>query len=100
MKIHSMVAGALALSIGGAAQHTGHAPDASPELVTACIEAQQRVVALADQAAARLETARQSNSPREMRAAVAELQAMLVEIRTEAAGCAPLQTEGKIEPPR
>jgi hypothetical protein len=93
MKIHSMAACALALSIGAAAQHTGHAPDAPPELVAACVEAQQRVVALADQAEARLETARQSNSPREMRAAVAELQAILVEIRDEASECAPLDAE-------
>jgi hypothetical protein len=95
MNPHPSIAFVLALAVGASAQHAGHSSDPSAEVVAACLEAQQRVAALADQAEARLEAARQSNSPREMRAAVADLQAMLVEIRTRAEECAPLEPEGE-----
>lgn len=63
----------------------------SPELVAACVDAQQQVAALADQINGRLEDARQTNNPQQMRAALADLQAALVEIRTRAAQCLALQ---------
>lgn len=63
----------------------------SPELVTACVDAQQQVEALANQVNMRLEEARQTNNPQRMRAALADLQAALVEIRTRAAECSPLR---------
>jgi hypothetical protein len=105
MKTYPILAFALAFAAGAAAQHAGHSTEApagapSLELVAACVEAQRQVSLLADQAIARLETARQSNSPREMRAAVADLQATLVEIRSRASECAPLEAEGKTELPR
>ena len=71
------------------AQH-GAAAGPSAELVTACVDAQQQVASLAGQINGRLEAARQTNSPQEMRAALADLQAALVEIRTRAAQCSPL----------
>lgn len=88
---------AVVMSIGTAtAQHAGHQmpqPSQTPsaEMVAACAEAQQHVSALADRASARLETARQSNSPQELRAAVADLQTTLVEIRERAAVCGALR---------
>ena len=62
------------------------------ELVAACAAAQRQVVSLADAINRRLEEARQSNSPQQIRAALADVQAALVEIRTRAAACSPLQT--------
>lgn len=63
----------------------------SRELVSACIAAQQQVVALADRLSQRLEAARQTNSPQQMRSAVEDLQAGLAEMRSRAAQCAALE---------
>jgi YHS domain-containing protein len=95
------------MSAGNAgAQHAGHQmsqqpPPAQPsaEVVAACVEAQQHISALADRANARLEAARQSNNPQELRAAVADLQIALVEIRDRAAACGPLQVAGPAADP-
>lgn len=73
----------------------GGAAAPSPELVAACVDAQQQVAAVAAQINGRLEDARQTNSPQEMRAALADLQAALVEIRTRAARCSPLAAAGE-----
>lgn len=59
-------------------------------LVAACVEAQQQVAGLAAQANRRLEDARQTNNLVQMRAALADLQAALVEIQTRAEQCSPL----------
>ena len=100
----TLVAGSLVIAAGPApAQHEGHQMPAqspaavtsqplSPELVSACVEAQRRVALVADRANARLESARQSNNPAEMRSAIDDLQAALVEIRTQAETCSPLQS--------
>ena len=80
------------------AQHEGHQVPAqqaanapAAELVAACVAAQRHVSSLADGVNGRLEDARQSNSPQQIRAALADVQAALVEIRTRAAACSPLQ---------
>ena len=101
MKTHTVVLSAVVLGLaaaGARAQHAGHGTPAqpaanapSPELVAACIEANRQVAALADRTNDRLESARQTNDPQEMRAAFADLQAALVEMRAYAATCAPLQ---------
>lgn len=70
----------------------------SAALVTACVEAQQQIVALAAQVNRRLEDARQTNSPQQMRAALADLQAALVEIQTRAQQCSPLQAVSTGDP--
>jgi YHS domain-containing protein len=71
----------------------------SAELVSACVDAQQQVAALATRVNGRLEDARQTNSPQEMRAALADLQATLVEIRARAAQCSPLQAAAQTADP-
>jgi len=71
------------------AQQASNAPSA--ELVAECVAAQRHVSSLADALNGRLEDARQSNRPQQIRAALADLQAALVEIRTRAAACSPLQ---------
>ena len=101
MKTHTVVLSAVVLGLaaaGARAQHAGHGTPAqpaanapSPELVAACIEANRQVAALADRTNDRLESARQTNDPQEMRAAFADLQAALVEMRAYAATCAPLE---------
>jgi hypothetical protein len=55
-----------------------------------CMEAQRRSLGLLEAIDRRVETARQSNSPTEMRAAVADLQRGLLEIRTELSRCTAL----------
>jgi YHS domain-containing protein len=94
-----VLATAMAMSAGvAAAQHAAHQmpqppPTQTPsaQTVAACVGAQQHVTALADRANARLEAARQSNSPQELRAAIADLQTTLLEIRERATVCAALQ---------
>jgi YHS domain-containing protein len=96
-----------AMSAGNAAaQHAGHQMTQQPgqvlpsaEVVAACVEAQQYIGVLADRANARLEAARQSNNPQELRAAVADLQVTLVDIRNRAAACGPLQATGQAADP-
>lgn len=87
-----------------AAQQAGHQMSQQPaqvsaEVVAACMEAQQYISALADRANARLEAARQSNNPQELRAAVADLQVALIDIRNRAAACGPLQPAGQAADP-
>lgn len=80
------------------AQHTDHqtagpslsSQTPSAELVAACVQAQQQASRVADRAQARLEAARQTNSPADMRAAVDDLQAALGQIRSGLAQCQPL----------
>jgi hypothetical protein len=77
------------------AQPTGHQmPDqphtaqaASAETVAACIGAQQQASRIADYAQARIEAARQTNSPAEMRASFDDVQAALGRIRGSLATC-------------
>jgi YHS domain-containing protein len=93
MNTHSLrlaVAFAAAFMPGVAvAQHEAHqagAPQAPPEMVQ-CARAQPVVDNIIAAATARLESARQSNSPTEMRAAVDHLEAALRDIRAQLAPC-------------
>ncbi len=97
-----LVAGT-ALTLGSAtarAQHQGHQmpgqptmPAAPPDarLVSACVQSQQQAAAIADRVSQRLEAARQTNSPADMRAAMDDLQAALAQMRTSLRACDPLQ---------
>ena len=79
------------------AQHEGHeasaaaAPGVSPQLVSQCVESQQQSLGLVDAANTRLESARQSNSPTEIRAVMGDLQRVLLDVRTVLARCTELQ---------
>lgn len=93
MNTHSLqlaMAFAAALVPGGAlAQHEAHQPgagQASPE-IGQCARVQPVVDNIIAAAMARLELARQSNNPAEMRAAVDQLEAALRDIRTQLAPC-------------
>lgn len=96
--LRSVLAGALLLwGTPVAAQHEGHttagAPQpaaVSPEQVTACVQSQQRVMALVDAASQRIEIARQTNETAAMRNAVDEIQATLSAVRSQLASCAQL----------
>lgn len=80
-----------------AAQHEGMPgmPQAgqgvNPQLVAACVQSQQQVMAAADAASRRLEVARQTNQPAALRAAMDDLQTALSSMRTQLAPCATLQ---------
>lgn len=91
------IAAAAAIWMSGAfAQHAGHqmpgqpsspGPAASAEVTNACVQSSQQTLQLVDRANARLEAARQTNNPAEMRAAIDDLQAALVEMKTQLSGC-------------
>lgn len=87
------------------AQHEGHdtgtaaTPGVSAQLVSQCIESQQQSLGLVDTANTRLENARQSNSPTESRAAMADLQRVLLDMRTVLARCTELQQALAAAPP-
>lgn len=72
------------------AQHEASAAPASqaPTPLTGCAQAQPAVENIIAAASARLESARQSNDPVQMRAAVDDLQAVLRDLRTMLAPCA------------
>ena len=74
-----------------AAQHAGHqtAPP-TPAAAQECAQAQIVVEGLLAQMATRLETARQSNSAAEMRAAIDGLQGSVRDLRAQLAPCAAL----------
>ena len=79
------------------AQHEEHAagaagaPGISPQVVSQCVESQRQSLGLVDAANARVESARQSNSPSEIRASMADLQRVLLDMRTVLARCTELQ---------
>jgi YHS domain-containing protein len=102
----AFVAGLAWIAAPAMAQQEGHqmparpaSSDQSAELVAACVAAQRHVSSLADAVNLRLEDARQSNSPQQMRATLADVQAALVEIRTRAAACSPLQAASEAADP-
>lgn len=88
----------LAIVIGRAAsasaQHEGHTmpgmqpPAAAPEQAAACSQNQQQISALIEQLAQRVEAARQTNNPPDMRAAIADLQGGLATVKTLLQPCA------------
>jgi hypothetical protein len=73
-----------------AAQHEGHgAPaPAQPQDPAACAAAARQTLPLLDTLDRRVEAARQTNSPSELRAALAEAQSMLMSMRVRLAPCA------------
>jgi hypothetical protein len=95
MNTHKLLGIAIAaLCVPGVAvaQHEAHqaaAGQASPEMGQ-CARAQPVIANIIAAATARLESARQSNNPAEMRAAVDQLEAALRDIRTQLAPCAAL----------
>jgi YHS domain-containing protein len=85
-----------ALSGHVAAQPVGQDPapasgGVSPQLVTACVQSQQTVLTMADAANRRIESARQTNQPTAMRAAVDDLQAVISAMRTQLTSCAEIE---------
>jgi YHS domain-containing protein len=89
------------LSTGAIAAHnSGHqtagqaaVPGAPPDaqLVNACVQSQQQAATLAERLNRRLELARQTNSPADMRAAMDDLQAALGEMRSALQQCDPVR---------
>lgn len=75
------------------AQHEGHgtASPPGPQDPGPCAAGGRQALAAIDAASGRLESARQTNSPAEMRAAVADLQAILTAMRGQLAPCAAAQ---------
>lgn len=79
-------------------QHQGHTmPGAQPTAaipaaqISACVQAQQQASTIADQTAQRIESARQTNSPADMRAALDDAEASLARMKTVLQPCASLQ---------
>jgi YHS domain-containing protein len=75
----------------GSAQHEGHqasTPSGGSAEMAQCVQAQPAVQNILTAAAARLESARQSNSPSDMRAAIDAFEGALRDIRTQLAPCA------------
>lgn len=109
MRMASIGLAVLLASLGAGApvlaQHDGHdanaaaTPGVSSPLVSQCVESQQQSLGLVDGANARLENARQSNSPAEIRAAMADLQRVLLDLRTVLARCTELQQALAAAPP-
>lgn len=87
---------AAALIVSASAAHARQAPSTSPPTtasaeVRQCAQSQMVVDRLLSTANTRLEAARQTNSARDMRAAVDELQATLRDVRAQLAPCANVQ---------
>jgi YHS domain-containing protein len=91
-----------AAAASGRGQHTGHS--AGPPAETAppgchCAGTDASALALLDRIGARLEAARQSNSPAKMRAAMDELQAGLGELKSLESRCGGAPESRTAEPP-
>jgi hypothetical protein len=78
----------LTVSIGAQHQHPAAPPTATD--AQDCAQAQLVVTGLLDQMTGRLEAARLSNSPAEMRAAIEAMQASIRDLRTQLAPCTAL----------
>lgn len=95
-----LVALPVAAAAGG--QHEGHqtgsSPAPAPAAVAQCAQAQLAMSATLNAAGARLEAARQTNSPAAMRAAIDDVQTLLRDVRTRLASCAPLGTGPAADP--
>lgn len=72
------------------AEHGGHQqpPPGHPAAVAPCLQAQPAIGKILEAAAARLESARQTNDPAQLRAAVDQLQGVLRDLKTQLAPCA------------
>ena len=88
-----------------AAQHTGHqAPDQpaaalDQQVVAACVQSQQQATMIAARLNRRLESARQTNSAADMRAALDDLQAGLNDMEAALRACDPLQASAAAPSP-
>lgn len=84
----------LPATMTAASQHEGHqagaAAPAAAAAVAQCAQAQRSIALTLDAAGARLEAARQTNSPAAMRAAIDDLQSALRDVRARLAPCAAL----------
>ncbi len=69
-------------------QHEGHPIGEAPTAEGACLAHAREGLRIVESANRRLEEARQTNSPGQMRAAISDLQTALAEIRTQLALCA------------
>lgn len=88
--LFTTVLAATVLSAPAAAQHQGHQPPQATQ-ATPCSQAQASVTAAIDASIKRLEDARQTNSAAAMRAATADVQAALLQMRAQLAPCAQMQ---------
>jgi len=86
MKAISALALAMTIFAAVASGQQAAAPAVSVAAST-CMETQRRSLGLLEAIDRRVETARQSNSPAELRAAVADVQRGLLEVRTELSRC-------------
>jgi hypothetical protein len=101
MRVHGILPAVFAFVglssyLAAAPQHEGHqVVTPSPRPATAdpseCARAQPIVARIVDAAMMRLEMARQTNSPADMRAAIDDLQGALRDLRSQLAPCAALQ---------
>jgi hypothetical protein len=83
---------ALGVSVASAQhQHSEPPPPAADVDVQECAQAQLTVERLLEQLSTRLETARLSNSPADMRAAIDGVQGTVRDLRAQLAPCAALQ---------
>lgn len=90
----------LAWALPASAQHEGHTTPAAPSSaqVAACVQSQQQVSTIADQAAERIESARQTNNPAAMRSALDDMEAVLARVKSLAQTCASLQAGAGDQP--
>lgn len=92
----ALVAMIIAITAPASAQHQGHTMPgmqpsaAAPEQANACAQNQQQISAMIDQLSQRVEAARQTNNPPDMRSAIDDLQAALTRMRTLLQACASL----------
>ena len=87
------LAGAMAVSNADAGQHEGHQAGTAPSAaqITECRQAQPVITELLNAAVKRLEDARLTNSAAAMRDAADDVQAALVDMRTQFAPCSVMQ---------
>ena len=87
----------LAAAATAGAQHAGHeraaqpTSPADPQLVAACVQSHRQAGTITARVSRRIEAARQTNNPGDMRAAMDDLQAALTELRGVLQSCDPLQ---------
>jgi hypothetical protein len=93
---------ALPVTVAVAGQHEGHQAGAASQpaagAVAQCVQAQRSIAATLDAASARLEAARQTNSPAAMRAAIDDLQAALRDVRMRLGPCAAMGAGAAVDP--
>lgn len=93
---------ALPVTVAVAGQHeeqqAGAASQPAAAAVAQCVQAQRSITAALDAASARLEEARQINSPAAMRAAIDDLQAALRDVRMRLGPCTAMGAGAAADP--